>query len=56
MAETFTGEVRGGVVVFEGSPPLPMGRRSGLSGWIGIGKRRGHLCLLNVLRQSLGPP
>lgn len=28
MAETFAGEVRGGVVVFEkGSPPLPEGTR-----------------------------
>ena len=27
MAETFTGEVRGGVVVFEGSPPLPDGTK-----------------------------
>ncbi|MBV8488344.1 MAG: hypothetical protein JO161_08695 [Planctomycetaceae bacterium] len=27
MAETFTGEVRGGVVVFEGSPPFPDGTK-----------------------------
>jgi len=27
MAEIFTGEVRGGVVVFEGSPPLPDGTK-----------------------------